>query len=211
MIPTSLAHPLFVSLDSEHTDFCSLEALFISTWVIIPYSLSAAESSGFSHYSHNLSKTNWSDSFRCRERRNWLDVFLVFLGVLTTWILGPFGIEVGHAEVMRVLLMTGLGTPTERFLTGSDGVRHSPIPKKTRRQSRVGSRLSVFSLSLEASLSHIFFPTEDFSAPCLTSMSSGGFSSEAHGLENNAFLVAIFWTVKYGEQGDLWIVCLIDS
>ena len=42
-------------------------------------------------------------------------------------------------------------------------------------------------------------------------MSSGGFSSEAHGLENNAFLVAIFWTVKHGEQGDLWIVCLIDS
>ena len=61
--------------------------------------------------------------------------------------------------------MTGLGTPTERFLTGPDGARHSPIPKKTRRQSRVGSRLSVFSLSLEASLNHIFFPQNTSQLP----------------------------------------------
>ena len=40
-ITTSLAHPLFVTLDSEHTDFCSLEALFISTWTIqlVSYSI----------------------------------------------------------------------------------------------------------------------------------------------------------------------------
>ena len=34
------------------------------------------------------------------KRENWLDVFLVFLGVLTTWILGPFGIRV---EALRKL------------------------------------------------------------------------------------------------------------
>mmetsp|Transcript_23612 Transcript_23612/g.42681 ORF Transcript_23612/g.42681 Transcript_23612/m.42681 type:complete len:507 (+) Transcript_23612:81-1601(+) len=33
-------------------------------------------------------------------KENWLDVFLVFLGVLVTWILGPFGIQV---ELLRKL------------------------------------------------------------------------------------------------------------
>ena len=39
-------------------------------------------------------KTPLGQAWRDISSRNWLDVFLVFLGVLTTWILGPFGIEV---------------------------------------------------------------------------------------------------------------------
>lgn len=37
------------------------------------------------------------------KRENWLDVFLVFLGVLTTWILGPFGIEVEFLRKLTAL------------------------------------------------------------------------------------------------------------
>ena len=37
------------------------------------------------------------------KRENWLDVFLVFLGVLTTWILGPFGIEVDFLRKLTAL------------------------------------------------------------------------------------------------------------
>lgn len=37
------------------------------------------------------------------ERENWMDVFLVFLGVLTTWILGPFGIEVDFLRKLTAL------------------------------------------------------------------------------------------------------------
>ena len=37
------------------------------------------------------------------ERENWMDVFLVFLGVLTTWILGPFGIEVEFLRKLTAL------------------------------------------------------------------------------------------------------------
>eukprot|EP00930_Biecheleria_cincta_P034019 TRINITY_DN23548_c0_g1_i1.p1 TRINITY_DN23548_c0_g1~~TRINITY_DN23548_c0_g1_i1.p1 ORF type:complete len:499 (-),score=111.98 TRINITY_DN23548_c0_g1_i1:49-1545(-) len=36
-------------------------------------------------------------------RENWLDVFLVGLGVLTTWILGPFGIEVAFLRKLTAL------------------------------------------------------------------------------------------------------------
>ena len=37
---------------------------------------------------------NTPQNYPKRPGENWMDVFLVFLGVLTTWILGPFGIEV---------------------------------------------------------------------------------------------------------------------
>ncbi|CAJ1362512.1 unnamed protein product [Effrenium voratum] len=37
------------------------------------------------------------------KRENWMDVFLVFLGVLTTWILGPFGIEVEFLRKLTAL------------------------------------------------------------------------------------------------------------
>lgn len=42
------------------------------------------------------------------KRENWLDVFLVFLGVLTTWILGPFGIEVEFLRKLTALRTTRL-------------------------------------------------------------------------------------------------------
>lgn len=40
----------------------------------------------------SLSTMCWGWTYLVK-RENWLDVFLVFLGVLTTWILGPFGIQ----------------------------------------------------------------------------------------------------------------------
>ena len=46
------------------------------------------------HFQRDFAPKKYTSKFPQRPGENWMDVFLVFLGVLTTWILGPFGIEV---------------------------------------------------------------------------------------------------------------------
>lgn len=161
-ITTSLAHPLFVTLDSEHTDFCSLEALFISTWTIqlVSYSI-----------------------FRflplfSQSQQNQLKWLLSVPG--TQELAGCFPGLFGCSYYMDLGTFWYRGWPC--WSHGSavdDGSRYSnwkvshgvrwcqtfSHTKKTRRQSRVGSRLYVFSLSLEASLNHMFFPQKTSQLP----------------------------------------------
>ena len=109
---------------------------------------------------------------------------------------------------MGVLLMMGLGTPTERFLTGSDGARHSPIPTKTRRQSRVGSRLSVF--SLEASLNHIFFPQKTSQLPAWQACLQVDFLRKLTALRTMRFWSPFFgpWNMESKEISELFVLSI---
>lgn len=206
-ITTSLAHPLFVTLDSEHTDFCSLEALFISTWTIqlVSYSI-----------------------FRflplfSQSQQNQLKWLLSVPG--TQELAGCFPGLFGCSYYMDLGTFWYRGWPC--WSHGSavdDGSRYSnwkvshgvrwcqtfSHTKKTRRQSRVGSRLYVFSLSLEASLNHMFFPQKTSQLPAWQACLQVDFLRKLTALRTMRFWSPFFgpWNMESKEISELFVLSI---